>query len=100
MASATSSTCQPGEIHCLCLDTAFINETSTCFASSCNGTDLQAADKAARGNCALAVCSFPLPPLDKAELLMNRDAGRYPHIIWYFYRYGEFEYQFEQIQQR
>jgi hypothetical protein len=73
---------------------------STCFTGSCNGTDLQAADKAARDNCALAVCSFHLAPLDKAELLMNWDAGCYPHIIWYFFRYGEFEYQFEQIQQR
>jgi hypothetical protein len=29
---------------------------------------------------------------------MNRDAGRYPHIIWYFFRYGarKFEYRFEQ----
>ncbi|KAN0109523.1 hypothetical protein V8E52_009166 [Russula decolorans] len=54
LANATSSKCQPGEVQCLCEDTAFVNETSTCFAGSCNGTDLQAADKAARDNCALA----------------------------------------------
>lgn len=100
MANATSSKCQPGEVHCLCLDTQFINTTSTCFASSCNGTDLDSADKAARDNCALAVCSFFLPPLDKVELLMNRDAGRYPLIVLFRYGGHKFEYRFEQIQQR
>ncbi|KAH9981934.1 hypothetical protein BJV77DRAFT_335447 [Russula vinacea] len=54
LANATSTKCQPGEVHCLCLDTAFINMTTTCFDSSCNGTDLQSAENAARQNCALA----------------------------------------------
>jgi len=54
LANATSDQCQPGEVHCLCLDTKFINSTTTCFDSNCNGTDLVAADKAARDNCALA----------------------------------------------
>lgn len=54
LANATSSKCQPGEVHCLCQDTQFVNWTSACFAKSCNGTDLQNADKAARDNCALA----------------------------------------------
>ena len=33
---------------------------------------------------------------------MNWDAGRYPHVIWYFLRFGELEYEYEseQIQQR
>ncbi|KAF8497488.1 hypothetical protein F5888DRAFT_1803510 [Russula emetica] len=54
LANATSTKCQPGQVSCLCQDPVFINTTSTCFANNCNGTDLQAADKAARDNCALA----------------------------------------------
>jgi len=54
LANATSSKCQPGEVHCLCLDTQFVNQTSTCFAASCTGADLDTADKTARDNCALA----------------------------------------------
>jgi len=54
LANATSSKCSPGEVHCLCLDTQFVNSTSACFASACSGADLQAADKTAQDNCKLA----------------------------------------------
>jgi hypothetical protein len=68
--NATSSECQPGEVHCLCLDSQFINSTTTCFQNNCNGTDLETADNIARENCALAVCSF-LCLLDRTELLID-----------------------------
>ena len=72
LANATSSVCQPGEVHCLCLDQQFINSTTTCFQNNCNGTDLQSADQTAQKNCALAVCFFiSLTFLDRTKLLMD-----------------------------
>lgn len=82
MANATSTKCQPGQVQCLCEDPVFVNTTSTCFAQYCNGTDLANADKAARDNCALAVCSFLLPPLIK--LVADEPGGRVlplPHLV-------------------
>ncbi|KAI0275699.1 hypothetical protein BGY98DRAFT_935573 [Russula aff. rugulosa BPL654] len=54
LANATSSKCQPGEVQCLCEDPVFVNSTTTCFVANCNGTDLTAAESAARQNCDLA----------------------------------------------
>jgi hypothetical protein len=59
--NATSSECQPGEVHCLCLDSQFINSTTTCFQNNCNGTDLETADNIARENCALAGVTLSTP---------------------------------------
>ncbi|KAH9990237.1 hypothetical protein BJV74DRAFT_772696 [Russula compacta] len=54
----TSSKCQAAQVSCLCEDTTFVSAETACFQSSCNGTDLQAAEKTARDSCAAAVYPF------------------------------------------
>ncbi|KAI9513519.1 hypothetical protein F5148DRAFT_10741 [Russula earlei] len=52
--NATSTKCSAGEVACECQDQQFVASVTACFVSSCNGTDLQTAEQAARANCAAA----------------------------------------------
>jgi len=77
LANATSNECQPGEVHCLCLDPNFINSTTACFESSCSGTDLQAADQAAVQNCELAGVTLAIStPTSSAAPTSNTGASK------------------------
>ncbi|KAH7888247.1 hypothetical protein F5I97DRAFT_975126 [Phlebopus sp. FC_14] len=56
----STSSCDPSDDACLCADSTFVNNVSSCVASSCSTSDAQAAAAAFDSICSSAV-GVPLP---------------------------------------
>lgn len=48
-----------GDVACLCRDEAFVVGSTECIATSCEGDDLENANRVARESCASVVSKFP-----------------------------------------